>query len=133
VLAPLGYTGTADPRQKWPSIRSNWTGQLVRPHPLRRLLSTVCTVWPILGAGGSGARRVALSACPGLGMKTIRKYPEPNRCRFLYLTRSNSFFRQKWILNSKTKYGIHNSEFGTKSVWAFVRSISTLNSVLNRI
>jgi hypothetical protein len=35
------------------------------------------------------------------------------------------FCGQKRILNSKTKYGIHNSEFGTKSVWAFVRSIST--------
>jgi hypothetical protein len=35
------------------------------------------------------------------------------------------FCGQKRILNSKTKYGIHNSEFGTKSVWTFVRSIST--------
>jgi hypothetical protein len=35
------------------------------------------------------------------------------------------FCGQKQILNSKTKYGVHNSEFGMKSVLAFVRSIST--------
>jgi len=43
------------------------------------------------------------------------------------------FCGQKRILNSKTKYGVHNSKFGTKSIWPFVRSISTFLHYIRNI